>query len=76
MQRKYCWWCCSFLDSENVFGKNKKLDRLTVMDDVSGLADKYNDFASSLTVSQKLKCSFVCILKIIYPEKPIRKLIL
>ena len=30
----------------NIFGENKRFDRLIVMDDVSGLADKSNDFVS------------------------------
>lgn len=66
----------SFLDDENVFGQYQKLDRLIIIDGVSGVADKSNDFASFLTVSQKFKCSCVYIFQIIYPEKSIWKLIL
>ena len=34
-----------------IFGENKKFDKLVVMDDISGLADKSNNFANFLTVS-------------------------
>ena len=37
----------------NSFGKNKKLDRLIIMDDVSGVADVSKKFANFLTVSRK-----------------------
>ena len=36
-------------DNCNIFGEKKKFDRLLVMDDVSGLADKSNDFSNFLT---------------------------
>ena len=45
------------------------------MDDDSGLANKYNTFASFLTVSQKFKYSCNTIFQIIYPKKSIWKLI-
>ena len=38
---------------KNLFGKNKKMDRLIVMDDVSGVADISKKFANFLTVSRK-----------------------
>ena len=38
-------------DGCNIFGENKIFDKLIVTDDVSGLADKSNDFANFLTVS-------------------------
>ena len=66
----------SFLDDENLFGQNEKLDKLTVMGDVSRLADKSNDFASFLTASRNFKYSCVYIFHVIYPEKSIWKLIL
>ena len=43
-------------DTKNVkslFGKNKKVDRLIIMDDVSGVADISKKFANFLTVSRK-----------------------
>ena len=33
-------------DNCNIFGENKKFDKLIVMDDISGLAVKSNDFAT------------------------------
>ena len=43
----------------NILGENKKIDKLIVMDGVSGLADKSNDFANFLTVSRKF--GYICI---------------
>ena len=63
-------------DSCNIFGENKKLDKLIVMDNVSGLADKSNDFANFLTVSRKFGYICLYIFDIIYPTKPIWQMIL
>ena len=38
----------------NYFGENKKLDRLIIMDDVSGVADASKIFANFVTVSRNL----------------------
>ena len=46
-------------DNFNIFGENRKFDKLIVIDDVSGLADKSNDFAYFLTVSQKFE--YICL---------------
>ena len=45
----------------NSFGKNKKMDRLIIMDDVSGVADVSKKFANFLTVSRKFgyNCDYV-----------------
>ena len=45
----------------NYFGKNKKLNRLIIMDDVSGAADVSKKFANFLTVSRKFgyNCVYV-----------------
>ena len=40
-------------DVNSLFGKNKKMDRLIVMDDVSGVADISRKFATFLSVSRK-----------------------
>ena len=53
-------------DSQNVnnsFGENRKLDRLIIMDDVSGVADVSKKFANFLTVSRKFgyNCVYVFI---------------
>ena len=39
--------------NENYLGENTTFDRVIVMDDVSGLADKSEEFANFLTVSRK-----------------------
>ena len=58
-------------DNCNIFGKNTKFDKLIVMDNVSGLADKLNDFSNFLTFSQKF--GYICryIFNIIYSTKSI-----
>ena len=53
--------------NENDLGKNIKLDRLIVMDDVSGLADLSETFANFLTVSIKFSLTSVYIFHTIYP---------
>ena len=70
---------CDETDNENVtsvFGENINRDRLIVFDDVSGLADKSNKFASFLTVARKYKYNCVYIFHTIYPENTIWKTIL
>ena len=62
--------------SNESYGGNIKTDRLIVMDEVSGLADKSNELASFLTEARKCGYSFVYIFHIIYSEKSMRKLIL
>ena len=50
-------------DENNVnslFGKNKKMDRLIVMGNVSGVADISKEFANFLTVSRKFGYHCVC----------------
>ena len=60
----------------NVFGEKINRDRLIVFDDVSGLADKSNKFASFLTVARKYRYNCVYIFHTIYPENAIWKTIL
>ena len=60
----------------NIFGENKKFDKLIVMDNVSGLAGKSNDFANLLTVSRKFGYICLYIFHIIYPTKSIWQMIL
>ena len=43
-------------------------DRLIVMDDVTGLADKSNEFCSFLTVSRKYRYSCIYIFHIVFPQ--------
>lgn len=40
-------------DGCNLFEENKTFDKLIVMDDLSNVADKSDDFANFLMVSQK-----------------------
>ena len=63
-------------DVTSVFGEKINRDRLIVFDDVSGLADKSNKFASFLTVARKYKYNCVYIFHTIYPENTIWKTIL
>ena len=66
-------------DNENVisvFGEKINRDRLIVFDDVFGLADKSNKFASFLTIARKYKYNCVYIFHTIYPENTIWKTIL
>ena len=44
------------------------LDKLIVMDDVCGLADKSDEFANFLTVSRKYGLTCVYIFHTIYPS--------
>ena len=60
----------------NGFGEETKRDRLTVMDDVSGLADEYKKFAKFLTIACKFSYTCVYIFHTIYPEKSIWRTIL
>ena len=47
-------------------GEGMALDKLIVMDDVSGLADKFDVFSNFLTVSRKYGLSCVYIFHTIY----------
>ena len=48
-------------------GENDVFDRLIVMDDFSGLADKSNEFCSFLTVSRKYRYSCIYIFHVVFP---------
>ena len=63
-------------DNVNIFDEMINRDRLIVFDDVSGLADNSNKFASFLTVARKYNYNCVYIFHTIYPEKAIWKTIL
>ena len=49
-------------------GEKDIFDRLIVMDDVSALADKSNEFCSFLTVSRKYRYSCIYIYHIVFPQ--------
>ena len=55
--------------NENYLGENIKLDRLIVIDDVSGLADRSEEFADFLTVSRKFGLTCVYSFHTIYPTR-------
>ena len=56
---------------KNLFGKNKKMDHLIVMDDVSGVADISKKFAIFLTVSRKFGYHCVYVFHVISPSTQI-----
>ena len=49
----------------NSFGENKKIDRIIIMDDVSGVADVSKQFADFLTVSRKFVYNCVYVFHVI-----------
>ena len=54
---------------ENDIGENLQVNKLIIMDDVSGLADKSQKFSKFLTVSRKYGFSFVYVFHTIYPGR-------
>ena len=50
-------------------GENILMDRLIVMDNIPGLADKSENFANFLTVSRKFGFTCVYIFHTIYPTR-------
>ena len=55
--------------SENDLGELTQINKLIIMDDVSGLADKSDDFSNFLTVSRKYRFSSVYVFHSIYPGR-------
>ena len=55
----------------NSFGENRKLDRLIIMDDVSGVADVSKKFANFLTVSRKFGYHCIYVFHLIVPSSQI-----
>ena len=59
------------------FGENRKMDRLIIMDDVSGIADVSKNFSNFLTVSRKFGYNcFMFFTLLFLPVKYGRKLFL
>ena len=56
-------------ENENLEGKKSQIDKLIVMDDVSGLADRCEDFSNFLTVSRRYGFTCVYVFHTIYPER-------
>ena len=60
---------CSDTEADDLgIGEKDVFDRLIVMDDVSGLADKSNEFCSFLTVFRKYRYSCSYIFHIVFPK--------
>ena len=55
----------------NSLGENKKMDRLIIMDDFSGVADASKKFANFLTVSRKFGYNCVYVFHVIVPASQI-----
>ena len=61
----------SSLNVNNSFGENKKLDRLIIMDDVSGVANVSKHFVNFLIVSRKFGYNCVYVFHVIVPSSQI-----
>ena len=55
--------------TKNELGGELKIDKLIIMDDVSGLADKSEEFSNFLTVSRKYGFSCLYVFHTIYPGR-------
>ena len=62
--------------SSSMYGENKIMDRLIVMDDVLGLADSCKEFADFLTITRKCRYHCVYVFHIIIPDNKIWKKII
>ena len=62
--------------NDNLMGENILTDRLIVMDDVSGLADKSEHFENFLTASRKFGFTCIYIFHTIYPTRNNSQMIL
>ena len=54
---------------DNELGEQPTVTRLFIMDDVSGLADKSEEFSNFLTVSRKYGFSCLYVFHTIYPGR-------
>ena len=57
------------VENTSALGENIGIDKLIVMDDVSGLADRCDDFSNFLTVSRKYGFSCIYVFHTIYPGR-------
>ena len=62
-------------DVNSLFGENKMMDRLILMDDVSGVADISRKFATFLTVSRKFAYHCVYVFHVIATSQIWQKII-
>ena len=56
-------------ESESALGEKTSIGKLIVMDDVSGLADRCDNFSNFLTVSRKYSFSCIYVFHTIYPGR-------
>ena len=56
-------------NNDNVTGESNKFDRLIVMDEVSGLADNSDNFASFLSIARKFNFTGVYVFHTMYPSE-------
>ena len=61
----------NFNNVNSSFGENRKLDRLIIMDDVSGIADVSKKFSNFLTVSRKFGYNCVYVFHVIVPSSQV-----
>ena len=54
---------------DNELGENLQVNKLIIMDDVSGLADKSQEFSNFLTISRKYGFSCLYVFHTIYPGR-------
>ena len=54
---------------DNEIGEQPAVTRLIIMDDVSGLGDKYEELSNFLTVSRKYDFSCLYVFHAIYPGR-------
>ena len=59
--------------AENELGELPRINKLIIMDDVSGLADKSEEFSNFLTVSRKYGFSCVCVFILFIQEGKVGK---
>ena len=59
----------SYSDEDEFLGENLKVNKSIVMNNVSGLADKSEDFSNDLTVSRKYGFSCVYVFHTTYPGR-------
>ena len=55
-------------DNDNVMGEKSKYNRVIIMDEVSGLAHKSENFAGFLTVARKFNFTVVYVFHTMYPS--------
>ena len=64
------------VDNDFVMGEYSKFNKLIVMNNVSRLSDKSEDFANFLTLSRKFGFSCIYVFQTMYPTRPSWQMIL